>query len=124
LLKLATNHTQNRFSQLEKLDMKHTILSMTLIFLTNLLLGQELPEKISETDFSIGKTVNIKSKVLDETRELNIYLPSSYSADSSKTYPVIYLLDGSRNEDFIHISGIVQFGSFSWINMIPESIVV
>ena len=62
--------------------MKHTILSMTLIFLTNLLLGQELPEKISETDFSIGKTVNIKSKVLDETRELNIYLPSSYSADS------------------------------------------
>ena len=53
--------------------MKHTILSMTLIFLTNLLLGQELPEKISETDFSIGKTVNIKSKVLDETRELNIY---------------------------------------------------
>jgi len=124
VLKHATNHTQTRCSQLEKLDMKHTILSMTLIFLTNLLLGQELPEKISETDFSIGKTVNIKSKVLDETRELNIYLPSSYSADSSKTYPVIYLLDGSRNEDFIHISGIVQFGSFSWINMIPESIVV
>jgi hypothetical protein len=37
---------------------------------------------------------------------------------------VIYLLDGSRDEDFIHICGIVQFGSFSWINMIPESIVV
>lgn len=88
------------------------------------MLGQELPEKISETDFSIGKTVHIKSKLLNETRELNIYLPSSYSSDSSKTYPVIYLLDGSRDEDFIHISGIVQFGSFSWINMIPESIVV
>jgi predicted alpha/beta superfamily hydrolase len=41
-----------------------------------------------------------------------------------KTYPVIYLLDGSIDEDFIHISGIVQFGSFSWIDMIPESIVV
>src|SRR5690606_23528390 len=40
------------------------------------------------------------------------------------TYPVIYLLDGSLDEDFIHITGIVQFGSFSWINMIPESIVV
>ena len=61
---------------------------------------------------------------MDENRELNIYLPSSYSVDSSKIYPVIYLLDGSRDEDFIHISGIVQFGSFSWINMIPESIVV
>ncbi|MCP9769067.1 alpha/beta hydrolase [Lacihabitans sp. LS3-19] len=36
----------------------------------------------------------------------------------------MYLLDGSKDEDFIHIAGIVQFGSFSWINMIPESIVV
>lgn len=104
--------------------MRHTILSVILLFLTSLLLGQELPEKIGETDFSIGKIVTIKSKLLNETRELNIYLPLNYLADSSKTYPVIYLLDGSRDEDFIHISGIVQFGSFSWINMIPESIVV
>ena len=37
---------------------------------------------------------------------------------------MIYLLDGSRDEDFIHISGIVQFGSFNWINILPESIVV
>ncbi|MCH2200172.1 MAG: alpha/beta hydrolase-fold protein [Flavobacteriales bacterium] len=104
--------------------MKHPILSLTLLFLTNILLGQELPKKISENEFSIGKTIFINSKVLEETRELNIYLPLNYSADSSKTYPVIYLLDGSRDEDFIHISGIVQFGSFPWINMIPESIVV
>ena len=34
------------------------------------------------------------------------------------------LLDGSKDEDFIHIAGIVQFGSFSWINMLPETIVV
>lgn len=39
-------------------------------------------------------------------------------------YPLIYLLDGSRDEDFIHIVGLTQFGSFSWINMLPESIVV
>ncbi|MEO0728477.1 MAG: alpha/beta hydrolase-fold protein [Bacteroidota bacterium] len=104
--------------------MKPTILSILLIGLTHLLLGQELPEKVSEADFSIGKTVSINSKILGETRVLNIYLPSTYSADSSNTYPVIYLLDGSSDEDFIHVSGIVQFGSFSWINMVPESIVV
>lgn len=86
--------------------------------------GQELAEKISETEFTIGKALKIKSQLLNETRDLNIYLPLGYSRDSLKTYPVIYLLDGSKNEDFIHISGIVQFGSFSWINMIPESIVV
>lgn len=104
--------------------MNQSTLGLTLILITNLLYGQTLPEKISETDFSIGKSIRIKSSLLDENRELNIYLPSSYSVDSSKTYPVIYLLDGSRDEDFIHISGIVQFGSFSWISMIPESIVV
>jgi predicted alpha/beta superfamily hydrolase len=104
--------------------MKHSILSLTLILISTLVFGQELPEKISESDFSIGKTIGLQSSILDENRTLNIYLPPSYSIDSSKTYPVIYLLDGSRDEDFIHISGIVQFGSFSWINMIPESIVV
>ncbi|WP_289024466.1 alpha/beta hydrolase-fold protein [uncultured Salegentibacter sp.] len=104
--------------------MKQSTLILALIFFTGLSFGQSLPKKISEQDFSIGKSVEIESAVLDETRNLNIYLPLSYSKDSLKTYPVIYLLDGSKDEDFIHISGIVQFGSFSWINMIPESIVV
>lgn len=104
--------------------MKQKILSVTLLLITSLSYGQTLPKKLSETNFSIGKSVKIKSTVLDETRDLNIYLPLNYLNDSLKTYPVIYLLDGSEDEDFIHISGIVQFGSFSWINMIPETIVV
>ncbi|WP_375579122.1 alpha/beta hydrolase-fold protein [Marivirga tractuosa] len=104
--------------------MKHHFLSILLLLIANLSFGQALPEKISETDFTIGKIVTINSKILHETRTLNIYLPPNYQADSSKTYPVIYLLDGSKDEDFIHIAGIVQFGSFSWINMIPESIVI
>ena len=86
--------------------------------------GQSLPQKVSESDFSIGQSIQIKSNLLGEVRELNIYLPQSYTRDSEKSYPVIYLLDGSKDEDFIHVSGIVQFGSFSWIKMIPESIVV
>ncbi|MEO9531153.1 MAG: alpha/beta hydrolase-fold protein [Crocinitomicaceae bacterium] len=73
---------------------------------------------------SIGEQVEFHSDILDENRLLNIYLPVGYSADSAKTYPVIYLLDGSLDEDFIHIVGLVQFGSFSWINLIPETIVV
>ncbi len=72
----------------------------------------------------IGEIVTLKSKILNEDRVLNIYLPLSYHKDSLKKYPVIYLLDGSIDEDFIHISGLVQFGSFSWINILPETIVV
>ena len=86
--------------------------------------SQNIPNTIHTKDFTIGKTVTIHSKLLDENRELNIYIPNSYKQDSLKTYPVIYLLDGSKDEDFIHIVGLVQFGSFSWINLVPESIVV
>ena len=119
-----TNHTQTRCSQFSKQNMKNKILSIILLLIAELSFAQTLPEKINETDFTIGKSIQIESTILNEIRELNIYLPLSYSVDNSKNYPVIYLLDGSKDEDFIHISGIVQFGSFSWINMIPESIVV
>ncbi len=104
--------------------MNQIILSLILTLMTYLSFGQTMPKLINESDFSIGKSIKIKSIILGETRDLNIYLPLSYSSDSLKSYPVIYLLDGSKDEDFVHISGIVQFGSFSWINMIPESIVV
>ncbi|WP_299671356.1 alpha/beta hydrolase-fold protein [uncultured Polaribacter sp.] len=81
-------------------------------------------QTINKDKLTIGEQLKIHSNILDETRLLNIYLPSSYNTSSTKQYPVIYLLDGSLNEDFIHISGLVQFCSFSWINIIPESIVV
>lgn len=84
-----------------------------------------LENKIETTQaFSIGEVETYHSEVLNEDRVLNIYLPNSYQNDTTKTYPVIYLLDGSKDEDFIHIAGLVQFGSFSWINMLPETIVV
>lgn len=73
---------------------------------------------------SIGEVRTIHSQILNEDRILNIYLPLSYHPDSSNTYPIIYLLDGSMDEDFIHITGLVQFSSFSWIDRIPETIVV
>ncbi|NII82694.1 hypothetical protein FHT21_001739 [Pedobacter sp. SG908] len=34
------------------------------------------------------------------------------------------MLDGSADEDFIHIVGLVQFNSFEWVNQVPKSIVV
>lgn len=104
---------------------------MKTIFLTVLLscsitmaFGQNKVEVLSKKDFSIGESIAFKSKILNEDRTINIYLPNGYGQEEGKTYPVIYLLDGSRDEDFIHIAGLVQFGSFSWINMLPETIVV
>lgn len=74
--------------------------------------------------FILGEIQEIQSAILAENRKLNIYLPDGYHADDTTHYPVIYLLDGSADEDFIHVVGLVQFANFSWINMIPKSIVV
>lgn len=86
--------------------------------------GQSNLDIIEKRHFSIGEVIEIHSSILNENRILNIYLPASYENNTKKEYPVIYLLDGSANEDFIHVAGLVQFGSFSWINQVPESIVV
>lgn len=72
----------------------------------------------------LGVIDELKSKELGENRTVNIYLPEGYNPKDSVTYPVIYLLDGSADEDFIHVVGLVQFYSFEWINQLPKSIVV
>lgn len=69
---------------------------------------------------TIGEIRILKSKILNEERTLNIYLPQNF--DKTKSYPVIYLLDGSLNEDFIHVTGLVQF--FNQMYAMPETIVV
>ncbi|EPB65738.1 putative esterase [Ancylostoma ceylanicum] len=68
----------------------------------------------------IGSVATIQSRILNEERKLNIYLPDQY--DASRTYPVLYLLDGSMNEDFMHISGLVQYFNLQF--GMPETIVV
>lgn len=74
--------------------------------------------------FVLGQVDTLYSKALGEKRVLNIFLPSGYSPDSAHTYPVIYLLDGGADEDFIHIAGLVQFASFPWVEHLPPSILV
>lgn len=76
--------------------------------------------KTKQNPLSIGEIRTIKSNVLKEERTLNIYLPNKF--DKEKSYPVIYLLDGSIDEDFLHITGLVQF--FNMQFKMPEFIVV
>ncbi|MBI1228308.1 MAG: alpha/beta hydrolase [Bacteroidetes bacterium] len=103
---------------------------LVIIFLLGLSLentqgqSQSTPNALSNNPFTIGEITTIHSQVLNEDRTLNIYLPPSYHPDSLRKFPVIYLLDGSADEDFIHTVGLVQYGNFPWINLLPESIVV
>lgn len=77
-----------------------------------------------EGPFVIGETRQLQSTVLGQERLLNIALPLGYHPDSAARYPVIYLLDGSADEDFIHLAGLAQFAAFPWIEWLPPSIVV
>lgn len=103
-----------------------TILLISLILFTTLVFGQinETKQTTGDKPFVLGIISEIQSKELGEKRTLNIYLPEGYKANDTINYPVIYLLDGSADEDFIHIVGLVQFNSFEWINQVPKSIIV
>lgn len=102
------------------------ILIFILIFITNHIFSQsnKTLQLENSTPFVLGVIDEIQSKVLAEKRILNIYLPEGYNKNDTTKYPVIYLLDGSADEDFIHVVGLVQFNNFSWINRVPKSIVV
>lgn len=76
------------------------------------------------TPFALGVTEHIHSTRMGEDRILNIALPQGYHPDSAARYPVVYLLDGGADEDFIHISGLFQFAAFEWIGWQPPCIVV
>ncbi|TAF35186.1 MAG: alpha/beta hydrolase [Cytophagales bacterium] len=106
--------------------MKNLFLVLIFTFLTTFAFGQKTksnPKKDSKP-FILGAIDEVYSKELAEKRVLNIYLPDGYNQNDTTKYPVIYLLDGSADEDFIHIVGLVQFNSFEWINQVPKSIVV
>jgi predicted alpha/beta superfamily hydrolase len=56
----------------------------------------------------IGETFTLPSKVLGETRRLNVYLPPVYRDSATVRLPVLYMPDGGLAEDFLHVAGLVQ----------------
>jgi predicted alpha/beta superfamily hydrolase len=98
--------------------MKKLLLSFAVLFNITVF-GQK---SLDKTPFTIGETVKIESALLNESRILNIYLPDGYNKETETKFPVIYLLDGSANEDFIHVAGLVQF--MNSYELLPKSIIV
>jgi predicted alpha/beta superfamily hydrolase len=56
----------------------------------------------------IGESLELASKVVKETRRINVYLPEAYHSQKAQAFPVIYMLDGGLAEDFLHIAGLIQ----------------
>jgi len=106
--------------------MKNILVCLSLALLPAFLFAQDKGsvQAVGTKSFVLGVIEKIQSKVLGEERTLNIYLPEGYNKNDTTRYAVTYLLDGSADEDFIHIVGLYQFYSFEWINRVPKTIVV
>lgn len=100
-----------------KFKMKRKTIFITSLFLFTISLFSQTKES-----FSIGERISLNSKILSQDRILNVFLPEGYEKNDSIPYPVIYLLDGSSHEDFIHVCGLVQF--FNLQMHMPKTIVV
>lgn len=56
----------------------------------------------------IGETFTIDSRILDETRRINVYMPPGYTESPGARLPVLYMPDGGMSEDFLHVAGLIQ----------------
>jgi len=90
-----------------------------MILVASILLGSLMLVQAGNNWFSIGETINLKSKILNEERSIIVYTPETYHL-SDKQYPVMYLLDGGSH--FHHASGIVQY--LAHVGNMPEMIVI
>ncbi|MCB0761792.1 MAG: alpha/beta hydrolase [Flavobacteriales bacterium] len=91
-----------------------------LLILSTFLLSMQLHGQVQRAPLQLGEQLTLHSEVLNEDRILNVFLPQDYSDTAS--YPVLYVLDGSWHEDFIHICGLVQFFNLQYA--MPNMIVV
>lgn len=96
------------------------VLVFNIVLILSIPISAETDESSKELRIGVIETIN--SEILAEERVVNLYLPEGYSKSVDKRYPVIYLLDGSVNEDFLHVAGLVQF--LTMYKLMPESILV
>jgi predicted alpha/beta superfamily hydrolase len=54
------------------------------------------------------QTFTVDSRVLGETRRINLYTPPGYEKSRDTRYPVLYMPDGGMEEDFPHVANDVD----------------
>ena len=67
-----------------------------------------LPSGEKAAPLAFGETFTIDSKILNETRRVNVYAPHGYKESAETRLPVLYMPEGGMAEDFLHVAGLVQ----------------
>ena len=72
-------------------------------------------------DISIGKRDTVSSQILNSKRALSVYLPPSYYVSKNQKFPVLYILDGDYN--FNYVAGLLELQA-GIAEFMPETILV
>lgn len=94
--------------------MKKIIISFILVIIPFVIKAQ------TDNKITIGIIEKLNSKILNEDRELRIYVPNSTAVISNQKYPVLYLLDGEAH--FNSVVGMME--QLSGNTVVPEMIIV
>jgi predicted alpha/beta superfamily hydrolase len=70
----------------------------------------------------LGTSYSLHAAAFGDERTINVTLPAGYAEGPTKRFPVIYLIDGGVDQDFVHIVGTEQLGA-AWGRM-QDAIVV
>ena len=108
-----------------KLTLATAMLLIVFLTMPNVksLLAQSTPTPTTENkppESSNKVQTNIHSTILDEDRRLIIHLPRNYSKDTTQKHPVMYVLDGTSQDD--HTAD--KINVLSDAGLIPTAIVV
>lgn len=94
--------------------MKKTYIIIILFFTIN----QVYSQNVNQSKV-LSNSIILKSDILQEDREIQVYLPTNYQNNSNK-YPVLYIIDAQR----YFLNGIAFQQNLTWENIAPEFIVV
>ena len=81
------------------------VLALALALVSAPALAEPTPQPIV-----LGESYTVPSQVMGGERTINVYLPAGYAA-GDKRYPVLYLIDGGVDQDFVHVVGASVIGA-------------
>ena len=90
------------------------------IFLFVFFVAAPLAAQEEERPIAIGTTHLVEYDAGD-VREINVYLPDGYG-ESDLRYPVLYLIDGGLDQDFLHVAGTTALNAM-WRRSLPVIVV-
>ena len=68
------------------------------------------PAAIAPQPIVLGESYRVPSTVMGAERTINVYLPAAYGKSDAR-YPVLYLIDGGVDQDFVHVVGASVIGA-------------